>query len=389
MPSVIHLDPSGDTAGVTDLAAISAALDPADQYISVQLGPGNWWVNGPISLYAGHELAGVKGGVNGHTAAAPRGTVINAAADFSGSGVIDINGNPSEVGNCRIRDLAIRCDLVTGDGIDGISCHRDVEGLAVHDVSIYQPTGHGIAFYQGGDGVDGDGLKLRGVMIQRPGLNGVHRYVNDATIEDVHVQYAGQAGNSASCHGFYSGVATGGNATFTGCRSDLNVGSGWVIDHKGTYGDATKLVGCSTERNGHSGCLIINSSATGSDWRAPVILSGCCFEGDGTGSGPGNIPAGPGGNYGGIEVQGRNRVFMTGVITAVSKTDVSAGAPKYALVMRRAGSANARPETVEWGSGRLNYATSGAAVLGTADVLAIGPTVTTASGFQASGVLFT
>jgi len=40
-----------------------------------------------------------------------------------------------------------------------------------------------------------------------------------------------------------------GNITYVHCRVDLCAAAGWLIDHKGSYGDATKLVGCSTERS--------------------------------------------------------------------------------------------------------------------------------------------
>jgi hypothetical protein len=383
MAAVEVLTPSGDQSGVTDTAAINGAFSDADRNVVVSLDPGDWFVNAPLSPSSGNELSGSGGGVNGATSRAPSGTVIHPTAGFGGTAVIDLASGCT--GN-RIMNLAILNDLSALPGVDGIACHGNINGLRIEGVSIANVTGHGIAFFQGGDGTDGDGLKMRTVMIQRPGLNGVHRPMNDANIHDVHIQYAGDAGDPANRHGFFSTAGSTGNATYIGCRADLCAGSGWVIDHKGTYGDATKLVGCSTERNGESGCLIINSSGSGTDWRAPVILSGCCFEGDGQNGGLG-------GNFGGIEIRGRNRVFMAGVITAVSKTDISAGAPKYALILRRAGSAGGRPETVEWASGRMNYSTGqgGDEILnrGTVDLLAVGPTVTVAGGFQASGTLFT
>jgi hypothetical protein len=177
--------------------------------------------------------------------------------------------------------------------------------------------------------------------------------------------------------------------TYVGCRADLCRGSGWLIDHKGSYGDATKLVGCSTERNSQHGVLITNSSAAGTAWRSPVIISGCCFEGDGT-----NVPAGggpaTGGEYAGIRVQGRNRVFIDGTTVVVSTTDVAAGAPKYALGIGETGSAPGRAETVEWASGRMNYSTGqgGQAIqnYSLVDHLVIGPTVTQAGGYQSTAI---
>ena len=385
MPGIVTLSPSGDTSGATDAAVINAAFSFTDTDISVQLGPGDWYTNAPLSPGPGNELAGVKGGMNGFSSTHPAGTVIHPVAAFSGGAVIDMADGSR--GN-RIRDLAILNDLHTRAGLDGITCHRDVNSLWVQRISICLVTGHGIAYYQGSDGTDGDALWMERVMIQRPGLNAVHRPPNDSNITDCHIQYAGQAGDSTNRHGFYSTPNSSGNMCYTACRVDLCVGSAWVIDHKGTYGDATKLTGCSTERNGQSGVLIVNSSSTGTDWRAPVIISGCCFEGDGTGTGPGDANHGQGGEFAGIEVRGQNRVFISGTITAVSTTDDPSGAPKYSLALRQSGSAPGQPETVEWASGRMNYSTgqSGQAILNHSlcDNLMLGETVTQTGGYEST-----
>ena len=39
-------------------------------------------------------------------------------------------------------------------------------------------------------------------MIQRLGKNGVHRPVNDASIHNVHVQYAGRVAGASLAHSF-------------------------------------------------------------------------------------------------------------------------------------------------------------------------------------------
>ena len=151
----------------------------------------------------------------------------------------------------------------------------------------------------------------------------------------------------------------------------------------GTYRDATKLSCCSTERNNQDGVLVTNSSGTGSDWRAPVIISGCCFEGDGHNGGAG-------GDYAGIRVQGQNRVFIDGTTVMVNTLDAAAGAPKYSLCLQQAGSQKAQPETVEWASGRMNYSTGqhGEAIHNHSqcDHLLIGTTVTQVSGYESTAI---
>jgi len=378
MPSSIALVPSGDTTGVTDAAAINAALGDVGAGGSVLLGPGDWYTNAPLAVTAGAELAGVKGAINGPTARTPAGSVIHPVAAFSGRGVISL----SAVAGVRIRDLAIFNDLGTPANVDGISCRGNVNGLEVVHVSVTQVSGYGLAFYRAG-GADGDGLWMSRCMFQQTGKSAVYRPVNDANIHNVHIQYAGAVAGAADGHGFFSDQGSAGNMTYVGCRADLCAGNGWVIDHKGTFGDATKLVGCSTERNSQDGVLITNTSATGKAWRSPVIISGCCFEGDGTGNRAG-------GEYAGIRVRGRNRVFIEGTTVMVNDHDVDAGAPKYSLGIDRAGSAGGRPETIEWASGRMNFSTGqgGQAIRNPSlvDHLVIGPTVTQAGGYESTAV---
>jgi hypothetical protein len=380
-PSIVVLSPSGDTTGAADTAAVSAALASAAPGSSVQLGPGDWFTSAPLQIPTGVELAGVKGGINGATSKAPAGSVIHPVAAFSTPGSV-LSLGPDVVIGARIRDLAIVNDLGTPADVDGIACHGNVNGLEVTHVSVALVTGRGLAFYAGSAGQDGDGLWLSRCMFQSTGKSGVYRPAGDANIHNVHVQLAGQAGG-ADGHGFFTLPGSSGNTVYVGCRADLCAGSGWLIDHKGSFGDATKLIGCSTERNSQDGVRIINSSAGGTAWRGPVIISGCCFEGDGMGGGAG-------GEFAGIRVQGRNRVFIDGTMVVVNTLDAKAGAPKYALGLDATGSAPGQPETVEWASGRMNYSTQqgGQAIdhPSLADHLLIGPTVTQAGGYESTAI---
>ena len=256
MASTIVLIPSTDKTGATDTAAINTALGNVGGGGSVLLGPGDWYTDAPLDIPDGTELAGIKGGINGHTSTSPAGSVIHPVADFSGPGVLSL----SAVTGVRIRELAILNDMGSPANVDGISCHGNVNGLEILHVSVAMVSGYGLAYYQSA-GVDGDGLWMSRCMFQRTGKSAVHRPVNDANIHNVHIQYAGNVAGPADGHGFFSDAGSAGNMTYVGCRADLCRGSGWLIDHKGSYGDATKLVGCSTERNSQDGVLITNSSA--------------------------------------------------------------------------------------------------------------------------------
>ena len=378
MPSTTIVAPSGDTTGATDVAAVNTALTNVGAGGSALLAPGDWFTNAPLVVPGGAELAGIKAGINGATSTSPTGSVIHPVATFSGSGVISLSG----VTGVRIRELAILNDLGSPANVDGISCHGGVNGLEILHVSIALVSGYGLAYYQSG-GADGDGLWMSRCMFQRTGKSAVHRPASDANIHNVHIQYAGNVAGAADGHGFFTAPGQSGNMVYVGCRADLCAGTGWLIDHKGTYGDATKLVGCSTERNSQDGVLITNTSAAGTDWRSPVIISGCCFEGDGNNGGSG-------GEYAGIRVRGRNRVFIDGTTVMVNTLDASAGAPKYALGINSIGTASGQPETVEWASGRMNYSTGqdGQAIQNSAlvDHLVIGPTVTQAGGYESTAI---
>ncbi len=380
MPSATTLSPSGDITGATDTAAINAALGGAGAGGSVLLGPGDWYTGAPLRIPAGVELAGIKGGINGKTSTTPAGSVIHPVAAFSATGgVLDLVG----VAGARIRDLAILNDLGSPADVDGISCHGNVKGLEVLHVSVALVSGYGLACYQDAEGIDGDGLWMSRCMFQRTGKSAVHRPVSDSSIHNVHAQFAGQVAGASDGHGFFTTPGSSGNIVYIGCRADLCAGSGWFIDHRGRFGDATKLIGCSTERNFQDGVLITNSSPAGTDWRGPVIISGCCFEGDGMNNGAG-------GEYAGIRVQGNNRVFIDGTTVMVNNLDVSAGAPKYSLGINVTGSAPGQPETIEWASGRMNYSTrqGGQAIQNhtLADHLVIGPTVTQAGGYESTTI---
>jgi hypothetical protein len=378
MPSSATVTPSGDTTGAADTAAINTALGDVGAGGTVLLEPGDWYTDAPLTIPTGVELAGVKGGMNGRTATVPAGSVIHPVAAFSGPGVLDLTA----VTGVRIRDLAILNDIGSPPNVDGISCHGNVNGLEVLHVSVALVSGYGLAYYQSG-GIDGDGLWMSRCMFQRTGKSAVRRPASDANIHNVHIQYAGNVAGASDGHGFFTAPGSSGNMVYVGCRADLCAGSGWLIDHKGSYGDATKLVGCSTERNCQDGVLITNSSAGGTDWRGPIIISGCCFEGDG-------MNKGAGGEYAGIRVQGRNRVFIDGTTVIVNNLDASTGAPKYSLGIDQIGSAPGQPETIEWASGRMNYSTGqgGQAIQNPSlvDHLVIGPTVTQAGGYESTAI---
>lgn len=382
MPADVAVpSPSGDPTGVTDSSNIDAAIATAGDRGRIQLDVGDYVLAHTVStgFLTGFTISGKGGGVNGRTSKFPRGTTLRCGTSFVGGEVIGFLD-----GACgpAVKELCILGDSLMPANTDGIACHRNVNALILEEVSIALVTGHGVAWFQGSDGVDSDAAKLDMVMIQQPGMNAVHRWPADSTLRDVHTQYAGYVDGVG--HGFFSSPSSGGNATLIGCRADLSFGCGYVFDHNGGFGDDIKMTGCSTERNAQDGVLITNSSATGGDWRVPVNITGCCFEGDGHNNGLG-------GDYAAVRVQGRNRVKITGTDTAVNNLDCAQGSPKYSLYLQQAGSSNRQAEMVSWSDGIMNYSTgqSGGEAIhnhSLADRLLLGTTLVQAGGYQGTSI---
>jgi hypothetical protein len=344
---------------------------------------GDYYLSQPIStaFLTGFTITGQHGGINGRSSKFPGGTNLRCGTSFAASGggaVIDVLDGSC---NLAIRKIGICGDANMPANVEGIACHRNVNGLNLQEVSIALVTGHGIAWFQGSDGVDGDACKMDTVMVQQPGFNAVHRWPPDSTLRDVHTQYAGYVDGVGS--GFFSSPSSGGNSTLLGCRADLSFGCGYVLDHNGAFGDDIKMIGCSTERNAEDGVLITNSSPTGGDWRVPVNITGCCFEGDGHNNGLG-------GDFAAIRVQGRNRVKITGTDSAVNNLDCATGSPKYALYLQQAGTGARQAELVSWSDGILNYSTgqSGEAIHNhsIADHLKLGTNLVQVGGYQGTSI---
>ena len=257
MASTIVLTPSTDKTGATDTAAINTALGNVGSGGSVVLGPGDWYTDAPLDIRTGPSWRASRGdqradldlrGRFGHPPGRgfQRGRRPQPAGRFRGA-----DKRPR---HCQRHRLTGRC------GRDLLSRQRQRPGGSARLGGQGQRLRAGLL---PAAGADGDGLWMSRCMFQRTGKSAVYRPVNDANIHNVHIQYAGDVAGPADGHGFFSDAGSAGNMTYVGCRADLCRGSGWLIDHKGTFGDATKLVGCSTERNSQDGVLITNSSAAG------------------------------------------------------------------------------------------------------------------------------
>ncbi len=375
---VVMLTPSGDTSGETDAKAINSALGalPASTGGMVWLGAGTWYIYEPISMPSCCVLRGTRGGVAAADTSPGEGTVITPVAGFTSTYAVSAAIVLDGVTGVQLSDFTINGSEAPS-AVDGIAAYGTVNATAFADLGIYGTTGNGINFSNS----TADGCKAFRIMIQGPESTGWNSVPSDTTVVDVHVQNAGSDGIT---------VSSGGNIRFVGCRSDLSAGSGWVIDHPGSgggYTDAIVLVGCGTQRNEQNGVLITNSSTTGSAWRDPVVISGCSFDEDGSGS-LNSSGDHTGGDYAGIWVEGNNRVWITGSTVFVGTLDYADGCPMYGLAAAPIGTGPGVPELIVMTGGHLNYAAAGAPVLnsGPATYFDIGPDVTSSPGYQTSTI---
>jgi hypothetical protein len=374
---VVMLTPSGHESGATDAMAINSALTSATPGSIVWLDAGTWYIDQPISMPSYGVLQGTRGGVAAYDTSPGQGTVIRPVSGFSSTApvsaaIVMVNAN-----GVQLRDFTIDGSHAPS-AVDGIASCGSAEGIALADLGIYGPTGYGINCTAPSSDGKADGWKAFRILIQRAGSTGWFDVPSDTTAVDVHVQNSGGDGFA---------IASGGNTRFIGCRADLSGGSGWVIDHPGgSYTDATVLAGCGTQRNQQHGVKITNSSPTGTDWRDPVVISGCSFDEDG--SGPVNSSGShAGGEYAGIWIEGSNRVWITGSTVLVGIVDYRSGCPRYGLATAPIGTASGAPELIVMTGGHLNYATAGAAAYSTdsshpAKILYLSPDVTSSAGYH-------
>jgi hypothetical protein len=376
---VVMLTPSGDKSGATDAMAINSALTSATPGIIIWLDAGTWYIDKPISMPPYGVLQGTRGGVAAYDTSPGQGTVIRPVSGFSSTAPVSAAIVMVNAHGVQLRDFTIDGSDAPS-AVDGIASYGSAEGIALADLGIYGLTGYGINCTAPNSDGNADGWKAFRILIQRAGSTGWFDVPSDTTAVDVHVQNSGGDGFT---------ISSGGNTRFIGCRADLSAGSGWVIDHSGGsdgYTDATVLAGCGTQRNQQHGVKITNSSPTGTDWRDPVVISGCSFDEDGAGS-VNSSGSHTGGQYAGIWIEGSNRVWITGSTVLVGTVDCKSGCPRYGLATAPIGTASGVPELIVMTGGHLNYAALGAAVYNAdsshpAKVLYLSPDVTSSAGYH-------
>lgn len=331
------VQPSGDSTGATDTAAINAALAntglvqlTADTYfINAPLViPGNTLLAGAVpTTYSGDNVQGAwTGTMISPTATFNKGSYTFPAAVFLGDG----HGTAGFEGP-GIQDL-----LINGTngptGLAGLVAYGPVQAITVRRMGVWRAKADGIGIYTSGSGKP-DGGAFDTIIIQSCNSgNGMVMDGADMDVAAVHSQ-----GNGLD--GF---VITHANNTFRGCRSDHN-NNGYTTGTSATGAvfNTIKLIGCSTQGNNFNGLNVTTGESTGVSLTAPVICSGCSFQGDGANGGSG------GGGYAGVAASGTTVVILNGCTVTVDTTDASGGSPQYAIATAAAGSSNGTPQLVQ------------------------------------------
>lgn len=304
----IWLIPSGDTTGVKDLAAITAAFVVA---ASVHLLPGTFYVNGPISPPKGSSLTGAGCIVN-NSLRTPAGTTIKAVAAFTGTGVIEwITTAASPIGNTTLRGFHV--DLSAAPNTThGLYAFSNVYGNIIEDISLLGPggAGTGIGLDMVFDGTSGqpDGWFINNLLIMAMG-NGIFAQAADMIWDHIHVIQS--VGDGAR-------LRTLANSIISNSRMANGGGNGWNLGDSATGSaspDATiQMVNCNSQINALNGCLI--------DWPAGggqmVTLAGYTSVNDGQG-----------GLAAGVAITGGTSASMT-VITGLNVAANATG-PAFGL----------------------------------------------------------
>jgi Putative Ig domain len=258
------LIPSGDVTGSVDTVAIQGALTAAISGSTVQLANGIFYTSAPLTIPPGVELAGSHG--SKHVTA---GTTITLTSGFAGSAAVILAGGTEH----RVTRINIDGTAAAAGTVIGVSADTSTTGVQYVQLTDLLITGAGISNGVSAQATGGNlpnGWRCSGVVVLNVGSTGI-LLVNAADGHWTNCQSIGAGNFGWSVNGTT-------NSLFTACRADFAVNDGWAITGSWSTGAGSggcQFIGCSTDRNGHSG---VNITATGS---VPVFFDGIMCRRDG------------------------------------------------------------------------------------------------------------
>lgn len=330
-----------------DATAINFALSRSPV---VFLLPARYQLFSNIALPSGAVLRGLRPVSQSADSPAAFGTVLTITSGFAStsgniSAAITMDAGGGSLTNIAIEDLWVDGTSAPAS-VDGITSFGQANAVTISRVGVYKATGNGVSQVKNG-ALFADGWRCDTMNALNCGSSGFTGNWADAECRNCHAQ----------SNGSFGWFINGGNSRFTSCRGDLNGTDGFRIDtpsgnQAGGFLDAVTLNACGSQRNQSYGCNIINGSATGANTRAPVIMTGCSWDGDGVNGGAG------GGTFAGVRVAGGVVLAAAESCVLVHTEDVAAGCPNFAIRTDKLGSGNTVPQLLRWDGGLLNAASA-------------------------------
>lgn len=206
------------------------------------------------------------------------------ASGFSDSAAILIDNTGGSVSRCSVQHLNVCGDLASNAYVNGIEFYGGVSACMVRDFAVYalyHSNSNGVYLAPDGSGAGSGGCTVKNGIVQFVGGTGMNLIIHDGTVESVHTQSVGSYG--------FRFTGRGGNTRVLNCRADLSQAhDGFYVEVScGDYMGMIQFDNCSTQRNRQNGIHIQNSKAN--QEVAPVYLSNCVFQGDGTDGGSSGI----------------------------------------------------------------------------------------------------
>ena len=333
--------------GFDDATAINFALSRAPVVILL---PYRYQLFSNIALPSGSVLRGLRPVSQSADSPAQFGTILTITSGFAStsgniSAAITMDAGAGSLTNIAVEDLWVDGTSAPAS-VDGITSFGQANAVTISRVGVYKATGNGISQVKNG-ALFADGWRCDTMNALNCGASGFSGNWADAECRNCHAQ----------SNGSFGWFVNGGNSRFTACRGDLNGSDGWRIDapsgnQAGGFLDAVTLTACGSQRNQSYGCNVINGSANGINTRAPVIMTGCSWDGDGVNGGAG------GGTFAGVRAAGAVSLTAEGCSVLVHTEDVAAGCPNFAIRTDALGSSSGKPQLLRWDGGLLNAASA-------------------------------
>lgn len=259
-PKEFWIPPSGDNTGATDVANLNTVFALGNS--TVNLVPGIYYINAPITLPTGAVLQGASGFGNpsanfGKGPLALGSTVIKATAGFAGAGMITMASAGSQTGGQRISGLALDGSAGPG-GITGIQAIGAVAQVKLRDIAVYGGAGHlltyGLLLNSNADG-NPDAWDVDGCAFQLCATAGVGILAGVADSFWRNVSCTASAGDAWK-------IINGKSSRFLFCKGETSTGFGFNIQGVAGFTGFAHFIGCSGEGN-TAGDFSVSGTGTG------------------------------------------------------------------------------------------------------------------------------